>query len=483
MPTLGLFARIALSLTLILSAAMLALGYAIVADDEQQIQQERMQLVTASAATLAQGSLDALVTGDYELLERWVSSVLLGDFYAYAFLARADGQILTHSDLAQVAHYTDPVGPLDTRQIRTTIYKDQLVREVIYPAMLGGRHLANAHVGYYPNRAALKNPHSLKIVLLIVVSLLLMLGATLLIVRRHTRPVSQLTDYVTRLSLETGAPGMDPRLLQHRDEIGMLSRAFDAMTRRLQAAFAELQQEETRLRERVDEQTQSLQQANKELEAFSYSVSHDLRAPLRAIDGFSQILSEDYEHLLDADGQDSIKRIRLATQRMGSLIDDLLELSRISQTPLVKVEVDLSALANDIARDLSTVEPDRAVSWRIAPNVQVRGDRNLLRILMVNLLGNAWKYSANVPQATIEFGAISTGSGKTCFIRDNGAGFDMQYQEKLFKPFSRLHGRAEFEGTGIGLATVQRILNRHGGKIWAEGRLNEGACFYFQLPD
>ncbi len=221
--------------------------------------------------------------------------------------------------------------------------------------------------------------------------------------------------------------------------------------------------------------------ANKELESFSYSVSHDLRAPLRAIDGFSEELWETYGDRLDPDGQDYVKRVRLAAQRMGQLIDDLLTLSRVTRAELQRVDLDLSALAETIAGELRRSDPERQVQFAIASELRARADPGLLRIVLENLLGNAWKFTAGRHDARIEFGRLQEGGELAYFVRDNGAGFDMAYAAKLFHAFQRLHGMREFPGTGIGLATVQRIVHRHGGKVWAEGTVGRGASFYFRL--
>lgn len=230
------------------------------------------------------------------------------------------------------------------------------------------------------------------------------------------------------------------------------------------------------LEHRIEEATA----ANRELEAFCYSVSHDLRSPLRSIDGFSQALIEDYSASLDEIGQDYLGRVRSATQRMGRLIDDLLNLSRVSRTELRREQVNLSAIANQIAEELSR-NTTREVKWEIQPEVMVQGDPSLLRIVLENLLGNSWKYTSRKPSALIQFGMTQNEKDRVIFIRDDGAGFDMTFADKLFKPFNRLHGATEFEGTGIGLATVQRILHRHSGRVWAEGKVGEGAAFYFTL--
>ena len=224
-----------------------------------------------------------------------------------------------------------------------------------------------------------------------------------------------------------------------------------------------------------------LQTANKELEAFSYSVSHDLRAPLRAIDGFSQALAEDYSETLDATGTDYLNRIRSGTRRMAELIDDLLNLSRVSRSAMKRAPVSLSAMAESILRDLQQADPERSVNIEIAHDVTADGDERLLRVALENLLGNAWKFTGKCEQPIVQFGILQHNGTPSYFVRDNGAGFDMAYADKLFGPFQRLHAMTEFNGTGIGLATVQRIVHRHGGRVWAEAEVEKGATFYFTL--
>ena len=225
-----------------------------------------------------------------------------------------------------------------------------------------------------------------------------------------------------------------------------------------------------------------MEAANKELEAFSYSVSHDLRAPLRSVDGFSQALLEDYGEMLPPDGRNFLERIRSSAQRMAELIDDLLNLSKVTRAAMKLVPVDLSQIAQGIAEELQNTHRERKVNFNITPNLKVRGDPNLLRIVLENLLNNAWKFTSKQEQAEIEVGSKSENGETFYFIRDNGAGFDMAYVGKLFGAFQRLHAMTEYSGTGIGLATVQRIINRHGGRIWAEGVVDQGATFFFTLP-
>lgn len=236
------------------------------------------------------------------------------------------------------------------------------------------------------------------------------------------------------------------------------------------------------LEQRVTERTVQLDAANKELEAFSYSVSHDLRAPLRSVDGFSQALLEDYAGKLDDAGKDYLQRVRGATVRMGELIDDLLQLSRVARTEIHREPVDLSVLADSVVADLQRAEPQRQVAIAIQPGLRAEGDPKLLRIALVNLLSNAWKFTSRQATARIELGIQDTGNEDSFYIRDNGVGFDMAYGHKLFGAFQRLHTPSEFPGTGIGLAIVQRIVHRHGGYVWAESTVGKGATFYFALP-
>ncbi len=243
----------------------------------------------------------------------------------------------------------------------------------------------------------------------------------------------------------------------------------------------ELRQHREHLAELVEERTAELSAVNKELEAFSYSVSHDLRAPLRAIDGFSHALADDYGAKLDATGQSYLTRIRKGAQKMALLIDDMLQLSKVARRELQVGPVDLTALAEKLVNQLRDAEPAREVDIRITPGVHGEGDATLLQVVLQNLLDNAWKYTAKTTSPVIEFGQTEKNGTPVYYVRDNGAGFDMRYADKLFGAFQRLHRPDEFEGTGVGLATVQRVINRHGGRAWAQGEVNKGATFYFTL--
>jgi PAS domain S-box-containing protein len=235
------------------------------------------------------------------------------------------------------------------------------------------------------------------------------------------------------------------------------------------------------LEDRVRRRTAQLRAANEELQALSTSVSHDLRAPLRAITGFGRILLEDYGAGLDEAGQDYLRRIQDAGERMGMMIDDLLDLSRLTRREIRYEEVVLSALARDVAEHLRRVDPQRRTRFAVAEGISATGDAGLLRVVMENLLENAWKFTSTEPEALIEFGAVERDGRFVYHVRDNGVGFDQAYADKLFAPFQRLHSEGEFEGTGVGLSTVARIVRRHGGTLWAEGEVGRGAAFYFTL--
>ena len=238
------------------------------------------------------------------------------------------------------------------------------------------------------------------------------------------------------------------------------------------------------LEERVHRRTAELEAANKELEAFSYSVSHDLRSPLRSIDGFSQAFLEDFGSAVPEEGREDLERVRRATQRMGRLIEDMLLLSRVTRREMHVQETDMSVLATDVAEELARDDPQRDVEFSIEPDMTAMGDPQLLRIVLVNLLGNAWKFTSKHEQAHVSMGTVRDPEhGPAFFVRDDGAGFDAKYKEKLFVPFQRLHAQEEFPGTGIGLATIQRAVRRHGGDVWAEGEVDRGATFYFTIPD
>lgn len=284
------------------------------------------------------------------------------------------------------------------------------------------------------------------------------------------RTVSRNRDYSVRV-----APARE------QNELAVLIDSFNEMLREIQHRDSALQKAHDELEQRVSERTRDLESSNRELEAFSYSVSHDLRAPLDLMSGFSYVLVKNYENKLDADGKQSLLSIRAAARRMSELIDDLLNLSRVTTSAMRREEIDLSTFAHEIMEELCRNEPGRKVNF-IAPMVaNTNADARLLRIIMDNLLRNAWKYTSHHEHAHIEFGAEQQNGQTVYFVKDDGSGFDSRSIERLFQPFQRLHSAAEFPGNGIGLATVRRIVQRHGGRVWAEGAVEKGATFYFTL--
>ena len=261
--------------------------------------------------------------------------------------------------------------------------------------------------------------------------------------------------------------------------IGLASTERDITARK--RAVEEVHKLNAELEQRVRDRTAELEAANQELEAFSYSVSHDLRAPLRAMDGFSMALLEDCAGKLDETAQDHLRRIRAGSQRMAELIDDLLNLSQVTRTEMRRERVDLTVMAEEIGAELRRLQPDREVNLVVAPALTADADARMLRLVLNNLLDNAWKFTSRRAQACIEVGARELDGQRVFFVRDNGAGFDMAYAGRLFGAFQRLHSTQEFEGTGIGLAIVQRIIHRHGGRVWAEGAVEQGAIVYFTV--
>ena len=290
----------------------------------------------------------------------------------------------------------------------------------------------------------------------------------LALVRRLLGPIQALATSARAVATGVFGPPV-PESGPH--EIREVTRTFNHMKRARLDAEVQLQR-----------RSLQLQSANAELEAFAYSVSHDLRTPLRAISGFSQVLVEDYRDRLDDEGKDSLLRIQGATQRLSMLIDDILKLSRATRSALAPQEVDLSGMVEAALAELRAAEPGRAVSAAVMPGITAWGDPGLLAQVVANLVGNAWKFTARRADARIEFLAERTEGELACCVRDNGAGFDPEYRKNLFGPFQRLHSESEFPGTGIGLATVKRIITRHGGRVWAEGAVNQGAAFHFTLP-
>jgi len=309
---------------------------------------------------------------------------------------------------------------------------------------------------------------------------LVFLLVLMLITRRLTTPIKALAEIMGRAS--AGEKHLRATIGGPRDIVDM-ERAFNTMMNALENREQELESARQELERRVVERTAQLQAANQELEAFAYSVSHDLRAPLRHIDGFLGLLKKRIGETLDDEGRRYIATVSGAALRMAALIDDLLSFSRMGRVEMAKTQVDLAGLVREVIGELQPDTSGRTIDWRIGALPEVSGDRAMLQIALVNLIANSIKFTHPHPSARIEIGSLnSLGTEHIIFVRDNGVGFDMQYAHKLFGVFQRLHGADEFEGTGIGLANVRRVVERHGGRTWAEGQIDAGATFFFSLP-
>ena len=321
-------------------------------------------------------------------------------------------------------------------------------------------------MSYYEQRAAaLLVPH----VILLAASVLLLMVTIVLSRGTNRQQVRQLARIIQGAA---GQSDYSVRAREGKGEMGELARATNEL-------LEQMQQRDLMLRRRTTE----LEAANREMEAFSYSVSHDLRSPLASVDGFSEALHESAAQKLDDSEKEYLKWIRDGVEQMNNLVTGLLQMSRISKTELSRGKVDLSAMANSIADSLRQRDPSRAVDFRIEENVVAGGDGRLLHAVLENLMSNAFKFTGKTENATIEVGVLQEEARRAYFVRDNGAGFDSTQAAKMFTPFQRLHSSSEFEGTGIGLSTVKRIIERHGGAIWADGRPGQGAAFYFTLGE
>ncbi len=462
-------------------AALLVASVSFLVYDQLTFRETLVRNLSAQAQIIGSNSVSALTFNDPQAAENTLSALSSFPDILGAGIITPDGRIFASyargstQDVARIAaasSHRDEVVEARSDEVL-------LVRTINFQ----GKKLGAVYI-----RSSLEaQRHRLwRYVLIAMVVFLASLIAALVIAsvyrRGLTTPISNLAQTAQRVS-EQKNYSLRAAPLNDKTEIGFLIDAFNEMLEQIQSRDQALMHAQEELEQRVQQRTQQLVAANRELEAFSYSVSHDLRGPLQTINGFVHMLMADYGPGLDSRGRDYLQQLRLSSHRMAELIEDLLNLSRVNTTEMHREKVDLSALARSIAHNLQSVDQARHVKFEIASCPAAEGDPRLLQIVLENLLGNAWKYSAGRTEARIEFGCEKHRAGVAYFVRDNGVGFDSRQKDRLFKPFQRLHSDAEFPGTGIGLATVQRILQRHGGKAWAESEPGRGATFYFVLSD
>lgn len=463
---------------LVSAAALLSACIAFFAYDQYTFREDLIRNLSAQAEIIGSNSVSALTFNDPQAAANTLAALRSVPDIISAGIVTSDGQLFARYARNPNLQSSDP-GKIPTN-LQTSTFRDDevLLRQ---PIMFQGSQLGTVYIRSDLNERTNRLKRYVAIAAAVLLfSLLAALLVSGIFRRAVAEPIVQLAEVARTVSQERNY-SIRARPTGAHDEVAVLIGAFNDMLTQIQVRDTELQQAHAELERRVEERTRQLVAANRELEAFSYSVSHDLRGPLEIINGFSYILLVEHGGKLDAGARDYVQQINAATQRMAELIDDLLNLSRVSTTGMHREKVDLAAIARSIADQLCRREPARNVEFIIPDCQTVEGDSRLLRIVMENLLRNAWKYTSNRVQARIELGCEQRVGRTAFFLRDNGAGFDPALADRLFKPFQRLHATSEFPGSGIGLATVQRIISRHGGEVWAEGVVNQGATFYFTL--
>ena len=355
------------------------------------------------------------------------------------------------------------------------------------PMTYKGKFYGTLHIGVSTTQLTKKIWNRVKLIIILVLCIAIIIFLlTTRVQRLISQPILQLAEITKTIASKQDYSIRS--ILKRGDEIGVLSDGFNSMIKTLEeksrerdVATAELIKAHNELEDKVTKRTAELRMANKELEAFTYSASHDLRGPLRRMDGFASLLEQNYSDILDDDGKEYIKKVKNNCQHMTEIIDNLLKLSRIIRQEMDCSAVDMTTLVKEIIKRLQNSEPERQINIIIAKGIEARGDKGLLMESLENLLENAWKFTKKTENPTIEFGMIKKEGQNIYFVKDNGCGFEMKYLHKIFKPFQRLHTMDEFPGTGIGLSTVQRVMERHKGQILAESELNKGSTFSFTL--
>jgi len=454
--------------------AMFALSSLFVYQQYNTYKKQLSEEITTITKIIADRSNAAILFADQQTLRETLSSLALHKYILLGCTYSAEGHLL--------AKYLKPKSQLAcpiniNSSIHSFIQNDFQVSE---PIILDGNEEGLVYIR--TSTEQLKSSIKATLLNILLLSSLIILAALLFaryIQRFISTPLVQLQKVAHKVTEDHDFSFRVRK--KNNDEIGELVEAFNTMLETISEQNKVIEENTNNLETKVHERTEELAIANRELEAFSYSVSHDLKAPLRIIEGFSRALEEDYGDQLDETAQDYLTRVRVGSFKMSQLITNLLQLSKVTRQELSKEKIDFSKLTNKIAKSIIDQDNERTTHISIQENMTAMGDTNLVEILLDNLIGNAWKYSRKNPEARIEVGMREHLGTNIYYVRDFGSGFDMKYADQLFKPFNRLHSPEEFEGTGIGLATVSRIIERHHGKVWAESDPNTGTVFFFTL--
>ncbi|HEY1649927.1 MAG TPA: ATP-binding protein [Terracidiphilus sp.] len=464
--------------TALLLAYVAFLGY-----DLYTLQQDLIHSMTTEAGIVGANSVTALLFDDQQAAESTLSALDHSPHIRWAVIVGADGRPFAKyqrdaSNVPGLRRTLSTGKNLETWSTGTDILLGS--RIVFQGRNLGAVYLL-AGTGELAHRAG---QFGLLSALILLLCFAIAVLATSTIRHLVTRPLTELAGTAQRVSKEKDYSVRAP-VPSSSDELAWLVQSFNEMLEQIQERDRALEASRNELEQRVRERTAELTEANKELEAFSYSVAHDLRGPLQHVANIAFLLqnAKGREGGQSGPGDDGlIGKLVEGTDRMASLIDDLLNLSRATSTPLRRIPVDLSQMSESILGNLQAGDKARDARFTVMKGARAVVDEGLVQVALTNLLHNAWKYTSKAEMGEIEFGFADNGAGPTYFVRDNGAGFNPQYADRLFRPFQRLHSQSEFPGTGIGLATAQRIIARHGGRIWAEGHVGHGAVFYFTLP-
>ncbi len=451
--------------------------------DQITFRQSLVRTLSAQAQIIASNSVSAILFNDPQAATTTLSALKSFSNISSAGILRSDGKPLAqYSAAGQKPLVTLPQLPKGGGEAHWFGTKHLLlIRQIVSQGKSIGLVYLRADLHEINQRLKRYATITISVLLISLLAALLVSGAFR---KSVAQPIVQLANTAQEVSREKDY-SVRASTIADNEEVRVLVTSFNQMLQEIQQRDSELQQAHDKLEQRVSDRTRELVSANKELEAFSYSVSHDLRGPLDAINGFAYLMLKQYSANLDPQGRNLIEQIRSGGKRMTELIDDLLNLSRITSSVMHSAKVDLSTIARSIMEELCRTAPERKVQFTTSENEEAFGDPHLLQIVMENLLRNSWKYTSHHQEAHIEFGHTRAEGKTVFFVKDDGSGFDPRWADRLFHPFQRLHSSVEFPGNGIGLATVRRIIQRHGGEVWAQGEIEKGATFYFtlNLPD